>query len=136
MKIIKILSVCIIIMLAGACSYNANEISDTDIETKVRVMGEDGVYSDVPAQTDPGISAYIEDEKLLSDLIAEFDWVDSAAVAVSSDGGLVTGVLNVTRDPAKEETDEVIKLIMSRLENVKEENIIITDGDGNVIYPY
>lgn len=113
--------------------------NDTSIaETSVKVLGDDGIYHNVDSfdvQTDSDVHLNMKNEKIISELLSEFDWVNSAHISISSDNSAVTGVLDTIRNPSQTEIDQVIEMIISHLNGIKKENIIITDKNNNIIYP-
>ncbi|MCL2054083.1 MAG: hypothetical protein FWG90_06550 [Oscillospiraceae bacterium] len=109
----------------------------TTIKTTLEVLGEDGVYRPVESNTNPkgDIFAALEDEKAISDLLIELDWIDEVLISLSTDSSSLTGIFDTNREPSPQEVDNAVAIITSRVDSIKEENVFIIDRNEKVISP-
>lgn len=108
-------------------------------ETSLGMFGEDGVRQAVDGHaTLTGSDALLlfETQKIISDLLAELDWIDTALVTISSDNSAVSAVLDINREPYQHEADDVIEIITFHVNGLEKENIAIMDQNNNIVYPY
>lgn len=137
-KIAVFVAIGVILTVALLLIFSIRPNDTSIVETSVKVLGDDGIYHNVDSfdvQTDSDVLLNMEDEKIICELLSEFDWVSTALISISSDNSAVTGVLDTTRNPSQTEIDQVIEMIISHLNGIKKENIIITDKNNNIIYP-
>lgn len=106
-------------------------------ETNVVTLLNDGSVSAVDSLTkdERDIIVRIDKENRIADVLSYLDWVDHAEVSISgSDKDLfAAAVLTVNRELSSDDADDAAYVISRYVENA---DILITDQNANVIYPF
>lgn len=120
-------------VLAGGTVLLTGCKDDNTFDTVVMDIADVTVqnFSD---QDEQDIALKIDTENRLSAQLSELEKVNSAEVNIAADGLSVSAVLNISGELSGEETDGAVRLITITLDGIAEENILITDQNGNIIY--
>ncbi len=107
-----------------------------NVKTGMVMSDDSGTYivaKNTDDQNDKEIIQIMAVQDTAAEMLSELDWVDHAVVTISYRDPFVAAVLTVNREPSPDEADSAAYIISQYVD--EDADILITDQDGNVIYP-
>lgn len=138
MKKIIIIVTALVLLVGVILMLTRNKESGNRLNVKTgMVMSDDsGTYivaKNTDDQNDKEIIQIMAVQDTAAEMLSELDWVDHAVVTISYRDPFVAAVLTVNREPSPDEADSAAYIISQYVD--EDADILITDQDGNVIYP-
>ena len=138
MKKIIIIVTALVLLVGVILMLTRNKESGNRLNVKTgMVMSDDsGTYivaKNTDDQNDQEILQIMAVQDTAAEMLSELDWVDHAVVTISYRDPFVAAVLTVNREPSPDEADSAAYIISQYVD--EDADILITDQDGNVIYP-
>lgn len=138
MKKIIIIVTALVLLVGVILMLTRNKESGNRLNVKTgMVMSDDsGTYivaKNTDDQNDKEIIQIMAVQDTAAEMLSELDWVDHAVVTISYRDPFVAAVLTVNREPSSDEADSAAYIISQYVD--EDADILITDQDGNVIYP-
>ena len=138
MKKIIIIVTALVLLVGVILMLTRNKESGNRLNVKTgMVMSDDsGTYivaKNPHDQNDTEIIQIMAVQDTAAEMLSELDWVDHAVVTISYRDPFVAAVLTVNREPSPDEADSAAYIISQYVD--EDADILITDQDGNVIYP-